>query len=381
MNHWINSYSQKGIWGCLHILSKEVEGISWSICIQTNQMKIHINSMGDLIEESSHDICDVTIKTIPQGNLLLIPVYLYKHQVFTFSVTTKYEYSLKKLSEIQFILQLLLEHESLHKTQYPSFLPFLFPYSKISASQYIQQANSAIKNAKNNIIFLNGQLGTGKKTFFQCFMLFRYHLFCHFSEHIKNIYEYDIPDNHLKAIYINEIAQLTYKEQEEIILNLETHNFFYVISSCYSPEILRDKEIISNDFYNLCLKNKYIIPSLANRYDDLNHIVNFLKISKLKSQDFLWEDTFLEEISNNFIGLQKKIYISSEYDLSHWKNSVNDGIKLRDLISRVEIEAIRHAKMKAGNSQYKISKLLGISRGSLQHKLKKYKLPYTLEND
>ena len=40
----------------------------------------------------------------------------------------------------------------------------------------------------------------------------------------------------------------------------------------------------------------------------------------------------------------------------------------------LEINAIKYALYKAGNSQNKIADFLGISRGSLQHKLRKYNM-------
>ncbi len=51
-----------------------------------------------------------------------------------------------------------------------------------------------------------------------------------------------------------------------------------------------------------------------------------------------------------------------------------DGRSLSARIMELEIELIRQAMEKSGYCQVKAAKLLQISRGALQHKLKKYRI-------
>jgi transcriptional regulator with PAS, ATPase and Fis domain len=53
---------------------------------------------------------------------------------------------------------------------------------------------------------------------------------------------------------------------------------------------------------------------------------------------------------------------------------LEEGRGLRGVIAEFEKEAIRQAHARVGRSQHKIANLLKVSRGSLQHKLRKYQL-------
>ena len=56
--------------------------------------------------------------------------------------------------------------------------------------------------------------------------------------------------------------------------------------------------------------------------------------------------------------------------------ALESGLKIRDIVREMEVRAIKSAYSIGGGSQMKVASMLGISRGSLQHKFKKYDLPY-----
>ena len=56
--------------------------------------------------------------------------------------------------------------------------------------------------------------------------------------------------------------------------------------------------------------------------------------------------------------------------------ALEGGLKIRDIVKEMEVRAIKAAYSIGGGSQMKVASMLGISRGSLQHKFKKYELPY-----
>ena len=374
MNHWINSYLQKGLWGCLHLLSKEIDITQWSIYIEVNQVKIHLHSSGILLTSTLENITDVKIESTHSNEFnIYIPVFLYHKVVFILYIISPYTYSQKKIKEIQFLLQILVEHESLNKNLYPSIIPFLYPFSK-EANINIQRLNDIILDKNNNHIFLNGQMGTGKKSFFQCYMLFKFSIFCPNIENSKSLYEYNIIEANMKVIFITELAKLSLDEQNTILENIKTNQYIYIISSIYPPDILKEKEIISVDIYNFCIKYRAIVPSLKNRDEDITNIIAYFQHNKLDENKFIWKNEYHNELENNLSGLIKRIYMPLNYDISYWKDFPYKGIKLRDLITQLEIEAIKYAKSTVNNSQYQVSKILGISRGSLQNKLKKYKI-------
>ncbi len=53
---------------------------------------------------------------------------------------------------------------------------------------------------------------------------------------------------------------------------------------------------------------------------------------------------------------------------------LEEGRGLRGVIAEFEKQAILKAQARVGRSQHKIANLLKVSRGSLQHKLRKYQL-------
>ena len=321
---------------------------------------------------------------------MLIPIYLLKKKVFILefiiqSMTADQYMQSQKNKEIQLFIQLLIEHEALTEKKYPSYFPFLFPMDGI-----LKEANQSILQGDQEIIFLNGQPGTGKKTFFQCYVLFNYNRLIRVEKISKNLIEFSIPSDIKNVrhhplkniIFVKEIALLT-REQREYILKYmikrEKKNLL-VCGSAYDPKMLLAKNIIEDDFANICLENRIILPSLKNRPGEVERILQFFKRTKLRTENFTDMIPQVQDLENNLNALQKLIYSVSGYNTSY-EEAIEKEIDLRDIIADIEISAIKHAREKAGSSQYQVSKLLGISRGSLQHKLRKYKLPYIFHDD
>lgn len=82
---------------------------------------------------------------------------------------------------------------------------------------------------------------------------------------------------------------------------------------------------------------------------------------------------FSPSVRNLDEGLSKPKDSSSILDIGA---ALEGGLKIRDIVREMEVRAIKAAYSIGGGSQMKVASMLGISRGSLQHKFKKYELPY-----
>ncbi len=390
MHKWLSFYSKKGLWGLFQDVADEISALDWGIWLLFDESNIYLHADGKVLKKEYTDIqSSVTLKKDNEGQML-IPVYLLKKKIFILefvihSITSDECIETQKDKEIQLFIQLLIEHEALIEKKYPSYFPFLFPMDAT-----LREANQVILQGDREIIFLNGQPGTGKKTFFQCYVLFNYNTLIYVEKISKNLIEFSIPSDIKNTghhqlnniIFVKEIALLT-REQREYILECmvtkEKKNLF-IFSSAYDPKMLLERNIIEDDFATICLENRLILPSLKNRPGEVKRILQFFKRTKLRTENFTDMIPRVQDLENNLNALQKLIYSVSGYNASY-EEAIEKEIDLRDIIADIEISAIKHAREKAGSSQYQVSKLLGISRGSLQHKLRKYKLPYIFHDD
>ena len=165
-------------------------------------------------------------------------------------------------------------------------------------------------------------------------------------------------------------------------------------------EVLHSNQIISDEMLDLCSSNRILLSSVSNRGQEIVQLLHFMVLMKADPHDVPNKVRQLAQISDNIVKRKlnlhqvqqeiKKVLYSSKLgnctnitkvrehnkSLSLVEKLNSEGINLRDIVSEIEISAIRYAHSKVGNSQNKISNFLGISRGSLQNKLKKYALDY-----
>jgi hypothetical protein len=283
----------------------------------------------------------------------------------------------QELGYIKFIIESLVDYESKNLSQYPSFLPFFIPFNE----EEIVKINTTMLVQKK-LFFLNGLSGTGRKTFINNHLQYKYSI--DFKKALfdfpfsGNISHYDFSYTKIKIMIIKEVAFLTESEQAEIIKNVrEENNLIVFILSTYDPILLSSNGVIIDEIKSECLENRIIFPSLHRRMGYLKKSIetllylkgiDFFDIVSIKSFEKQISTGGFSEIFNSF---QK--YLTPQPSIL---NSFFIGQDLREMVKNLEILGIEFGQWKIGNSQNKISKFLGMSRGSLQHKLKKYKYPY-----
>ena len=423
---WSDLYRKSGLWGCLKKFTQLNHTISSGIYINVPKgHEFDLDFEGNIkpYDKSYANIKKIMIIEKENYYEICLPVRLHKKIIFIFHFKTMIEFNQKELKMIKFNLDLFLLYESVIQNIYPSFMIFLYP-----VLGYLKAVNNKItctiegKNfKKDSFIFLNGQPGTGKFSFFQCFLLFHYNVFLHFlitknelkqpiSRFVFQTKEVEKSEKEEKTktetiFFVPELAILNQDQQNLLIteynkekeLNYNTNRFTIIAASVYDINVLTENNIISEKLANICRENKIIIPSLLNRGQDIRPTIEFIQAIKPgffadKFKQIKAENTkkIHQEILNahyNFDDIYNKVFDDKSIDESILKLNQASEIKLeyehdnklnlRDIIMKVEKSAIKYAHSKVGDSQHKISDFLGISRGSLQNKLKKYNLDYS----
>ena len=140
----------------------------------------------------------------------------------------------------------------------------------------------------------------------------------------------------------------------------------FFLASQYSLEALYEYKLIREDLYTLLKENQLLFPSLKSRdKEEKKALYLFLKehfIEKLPPIP-LWD-----KLKENFLSLVE--FSRKEGGEFYWNFSFSSS--LREAIAFLEQVGISYAYEVVGESQEKVANFLGISRGSLQHKLKKY---------
>ena len=409
---WLEYYPSAGIWGCIRRFAEAYQFFSWGLLLRFFDHKhYYISSKGEVQTDFrlKYDRKEPVMIQEQGLNHYLIPITLCNSPVFIFSFYSKTKIKTSEMNLIQFNLTLLNLYESLNHRLYPSFMIFLYPI--IGRMNLVNQQISQ-KNMKK-FIFLNGQPGTGKKTFLQCFLLFHYTYLLKEKDingSINQIQLKLLTGQDRDIWYVPELAVLTHSQQVKIIHDFSQRSDLFIISSAYDPKMLYNRQIISQDILNLCSSNRLILPSLIKRDSELPMIISFIQSTKSTQHrtdlttDLVKEsekknerkkDEACRSIIKNKFNLdqaheillkgiesfdQKPSQMDDLFDELTQFNPKNGSNKfqLRDLITQIEIRAIKYAHSQMGNSQNKMSDFLGISRGSLQNKLRKYDLEYDM---
>ena len=385
---WLDIYKKSGLWGCFKRLAHENHIIHWGIFINFMSNKYFIDPSGRPQKSEYTYIHQISIRKYSEdANEILIPIKMKKNVIFICRFLSKVKFSEEEINQIKFQIELLILYEASNIDIYPTFLTFLYP-----PSDALAKVNESIYHRRNlDLIFLNGQKGSGKASFAQCFALLHFHCFLDFNSMDEKINLTPIDHTRIKNIlYIPELALLDHSQQSNLAnISQNQENLFTIASSIYDLNLLFENNIISKKITDICLKERIIIPSLKKRSLDISTIIDFLgkiksnipnlNISQIKDLNYIDNLDGLKKLL--FLGKnsEEKIYhgsISNTYANEPNPSSLEDGLKLRDMITKLEISAIKYAHEKVGDSQNKMADFLGISRGSLQHKLKKYDIDY-----
>ncbi len=391
---WSESYQSMGIWGSLSCFCKIHHCESWGVMTAFNGECSYISSNGEIQDDMKFNLVDMPV-TIMKGEGIhqyFIPVFLHEQIIFCWEFKTKVLIYQEEMNVLQFNLELFVLYESYNSTLYPSFLVLLYPLRGSMAL-----TNQKIAHSKSdNIIFLNGKKGTGKYTFLQCFLLLHHNYFIqknNLNQAVNRI-RVSLPNGKYKSLfYVPELAFLDTVQQEKLLHKGIEGKEYLIIVSVYDIAVLYSNRIISKEILDLCTSNHLLFPSLSKRNEDIIKILKFtssVKSLKYEKSVFSKNNNF-EKISNyivdnklNLCEIKNNISQNTmnQYDkIENFDNLLIQKMKLekrtlREIIASIEANAIRYAHAEVGNSQNKMSDLLGISRGSLQNKLKKYNLNY-----
>ncbi len=403
---WADHYQKMGIWGCLRCFCKENHCESWGVMFTIFRERDYITSLGQIQNSMLFDVIyEPTINDSKgQGaSQYLVPVFLNKKLLFIWDFKTKIQINEAEIKMIKFNLELLILYESYDDERYPSFLVFLYP--PMGDMSLVNK--EIIESNKRSVVFLNGQEGSGKYTFLQCFLLLHYGHLVQKNNLTQGVNQMRIllanREFH-RFIYVPELALLDAEQQVWLLREKNENKNQLIIASVYDSKVLYSHRIISQEIYELCTLNRVILPSLPNRTADIPRLLHFMISVKASNFDIAQalETKQLDKAFNTIIqtklnlnqvqqeikkivsesspsnSIEKVVDSNKEFVNNHrLVEKLNDkGVHLREIVSKFEVSAIRYAHSRVGNSQHKMSNFLGISRGSLQNKLKKYDLDY-----
>ena len=368
-----------GIWGWLNRYSSS-NNYEWLIYIQFNENRYSISSNGLILENGFIPVVKSPSKVIfiQDGDLenAYIPVWIEGSEVFTLHLKGTHKFNLENMEDLLYSLQSMLSNESRDIFSYPSFLPFFLP--GLGNNETI---NSSIIRDRP-AIFLNGQEGTGKNTFIRNYILYHFYRDVGKVDGISNenqIVNLEVQGRIISIEIILELAMLEIEEQEILAARLfkkEPDKYFF-ICSIYDLALLHEKGMIIEGIYNVCLENRVMFPRVEKRIAEAIEILKYILLTKgINLPETLingWKKCATTRAGFKSMLAQIEPALKDQGALV---DQYGKGKALRDIIAEIENDSIRFALTVLGNSQNKIAKFLGISRGSLQHKLKKYEFPY-----
>jgi hypothetical protein len=251
--------------------------------------------------------------------------------------------------------RVLLEYESARSEVGPTFLPFFFP-----APGLTEQLNNLIFKPPG-VVLLNGQPGTGKLSVLQSLSLL------HGQARIDQRSEALIrqPD----ACIVPEVALLESSEQQALVKHVRSGGRLWA-ATVYDIQMLLSRKILNSALVDVLLQNRILLPALSRR-DAL----------EVESAATFWRTFYgvapVKALAN--LDFHKR-RVLGQGALSV-ESILEEGRGLRGVIAEFEKEAILKAHARVGRSQHKIANLLKVSRGSLQHKLRKYQLESYASSD
>jgi hypothetical protein len=248
--------------------------------------------------------------------------------------------------------ELLLQWESSQIDRSPTFLPVLPQSSGFSAS-----LNDLILRAPQCVL-INGQAGVGKSLLLQCLALSCAGRLVPASGGAVRRIEFEG-----KSIWIApEVAMLETLEQRALVRAMEAGDSVW-LASLYDVALLKSREILDPEFVDVVLPYRILVPALGARDpEELGEMVSF------------WLAFYAEasqQAAANLGYYKRRTLGAGQLNV---EAILEEGRGLRGVVAEFEKEAILKAHARVGRSQHKIANLLKVSRGSLQHKLRKYQL-------
>lgn len=331
MNTW-SQYQERGIWG-----------LWWNFFAATSGEL----SVGISYEDSAwlFEPSNPILQTMPQ---------LPARGVFSWGSSNGFELALYSTAvpgeRERETWQLLMEYEQARPALTPTFLPFLPPGIGTTAL-----LNERLFSAPPALL-LNGQPGTGKAAVLQCLALL------HAGQRLTQapFSEYGAPE--FEFVLVPELALLEISEQDYLMKRAKKGVRIWG-ATVYDVQTLLGRKIITPAVYSFFEAVRIVLPAAQKRdAAELQAAQSFWRA--LYGADAATANANLDFVRRRTLGLES---ISVE-------SILEEGRGLRGVVAEMEKEAIRRAQARVGRSQHKVARLLKVSRGSLQHKLRKYEL-------
>lgn len=247
---------------------------------------------------------------------------------------------------------LLLHYESANADRRPSFCPFVASLggSSVELAQLLAQPDQ--------VLVLNGQPGVGKRTVLQGLSLLHAGRLAELESQSLNHWITPAGDIWI----VPELAMLESDVQARIQKGVGKGARLWAATS-YDLVMLRTRKIVSGSFVEMLLERKIHLPPVSRRSsEEVEALVEFW-------QAFYGQARPKQQANLEF--LKQRTLTGAQLSVG---SILEEGSGLRGVIAEFEKEAIRQAHARVGRSQHKIARLLKVSRGSLQHKLRKYQL-------
>jgi hypothetical protein len=254
--------------------------------------------------------------------------------------------------------ELLLQLEKVGLDIRPSFFPFMPDVPGLAT------VLNEMLLSPPPVLLLNGQPGVGKRFVLQSLGLL----------HTGQLPDLDrspvcqIQHAGGTAWLVPEVALLELKEQQELWKNARTGDTLWV-ASVYDVGMLSDRKIVHQSLASMLEPQRLLMPALAKR-----------EAAELQALTHFWQAFYGQksETAANLAFLKKQALGGAGLSV---ESILEEGRGLRGVVAEFEKEAIRRAHARVGRSQHKIARLLKVSRGSLQHKLRKYQLESYTSSD
>lgn len=163
-------------------------------------------------------------------------------------------------------------------------------------------------------------------------------------------------------LFVREVAMLEPDEQQTLVKQAKAGSWVWA-ATVYDLQMLKSRKILSTALVDLLDGAKYLLPPVAKRDPD-----------ELKKLSAFWQSFHGVEKKHTVANLDFQKRRALGLDALSVESILEEGRGLRGVIAEFEKEAILKAHSRVGRSQHKIARLLKVSRGSLQHKLRKYQL-------
>lgn len=276
------------------------------------------------------------------------------HEVFSWNSVQGLSVALRAGSEVSAsaadLWSLLLHYESAKSDCRPSFCPF-----SVAGTQGGVDANGLLVSP-GQVLVLTGQPGVGKRTLLHGLSLLHAGRLAELQPQSLN--HWATPSGGVWIV--PELAMLEADVQQRILVEVEKGARLWA-ATAYDIALLRTRKIISPAFADLVAERRLHLPPVARwSTAETQALVDFW-------QAFHGQQQARQHANAEF--LKQRSLTGAQLSVA---SILEEGRGLRGVIAEFEKEAIRQAHERVGRSQHKIARLLKVSRGSLQHKLRKY---------